>query len=50
MAKQKNAIEILKADHKVVRKLLNELDKAEKASRRNELLKQIAQEITVTRP
>lgn len=42
-----DAIKLLKEDHKVVRKLLGELDKATLASRRRELLKKIEKEIKI---
>lgn len=47
MEKKLNAIKLLKEDHKVVRKLLSELDKASKPSRRRELLKKIEKEIKI---
>lgn len=42
-----NAITLLKNDHKTVRKLLSQLDKAQMANRRRELLKQIEKEIKI---
>lgn len=42
-----NAITILKADHAKVRKLLEQLDKAQGASRRDDLLEKITIEIEV---
>jgi hemerythrin superfamily protein len=43
----KSALTLLKQDHAKVKKLLSELQKASSASRREELLEQIDEEVTV---
>ena len=42
-----NAITLLKADHAKVRKLLEQLERAQGASRRDDLLEKIAMEVEV---